>query len=494
MTIGRWTKRAAAAAIAAAGVFFIGTGVGCAPIETVGSTGTSLAVPGMPVIPRTLEVSMPAIPPDQDLSIEFTVPAAPATPEQIASGVSVQRGMTLSSGSRVVISPPTELQVEEQRLIENRGRMSAVADSSLAFRTTGHFNFAEQQIERSLLDRGLVLLDRARFEAKLRDNTVDSVPWGWSWWGMSKLVGTAVEALEQEYASGRITEEQMQDRIVELQSRMQRGRQGSGDRVTEPELYDTAELIRAADPEDPDADFILQVNSFRIDRLRDQVISVTDVPGIDALLRDHPRISQVLTRPENAQITLPGYFARLNGKLIEVPTGAVAWVGSHSVSTMNLSGSDFDLLLPIRRTAKPDEQVLSAIDTYNDRLRDLNARAISARSTAEGVIGSALDQDALIDDFDPLAEQTRASLNQQMASAAQSLTSAVRAIEDHVRGQPRVPGQPWTWEYEIGRPTLRGYRLPLQIESDTDRELVNNHKIELAERVAVELVSSIPAD
>ena len=320
--------------------------------------GTSMA-PMMPMPPME--------PPHLDsITFQVVTPAVSNVEENAVLSV----GANISPGSSIVIDVPTDF-----RAFGQNG--SRVTD----FSTRNYFNFAEQAIERQLIRNGFVVKDRSKFEAILRDLRSQDAGNNFRS-NFDPAIQPLLRDLEEDLERGEITDEEYASRVRELRNRFQIF-QPSGQR-SENEMVDTSEVIRAASASEIKAGYILQISGFETQSIREESIYLLSDPQFRGFLDRYPEARQEFSREEKSYFSCDVLQASLDAKLIEVETGNVAWIGSHTVTELDTAGNTANITLEVRyeRRCSNCELIRQQVDFANTE----DARIERARSKRDPVI------------------------------------------------------------------------------------------------------------
>jgi hypothetical protein len=446
--------------------------------------------PQVDPIPPVSLLAERAPPESQDLTTVITIARTKLDEKQLQEGVQPKPGFVCPANPRLVISVPVEEQQREERREDTQVAEGGLALSSFDFKTTGYFNNAEQQIKKSLLQKSFNLQDRAKFEAKLREQRskrvveVDSQP-----------KQAEIEAANQRKDSGELTIDQWAEELKKIEKKYAQDA-GAGRRPGQPkELVDISELIRATEEGEIQSDFILQVNTFRTQQLSDRRISLVDRPELIDLFKRHAGLRDAMVAKGVARITHPGFYGLLNAELIEVKSGYTVWVGAHRVDSERVV--EFRIVVPIVKRVENASEIAAARAEYNRML----TRQRNACEVARAAIDDAVSAD--------LGE---AEIEQRVVGYRQQVDELVKAMSI---GPPAQVDAPWRYVYEFGKITTipefptDEVRISLQQEyrdatsvAEKRRveqralqvnEFMTAHFSELAKLVAKELIDTIPS-
>jgi hypothetical protein len=169
------------------------------------------------------------------------------------------------AGVPIAEAVTTEAVVKGSRVVIGVPATPPATDTGKVFRTAGYFNRTEQVLEFGLTRRGLKIVDRVVFEAELRK------------------VAAANGAKPP------------------------------------PHIRDAGELFGLAKDSELSADFLLQMNAFDVAVGDNIVIDVRGQDSYQKLALEFPGAD--LPR----SVELPGQYAHLNAKLVNIKTGTIDW-------------------------------------------------------------------------------------------------------------------------------------------------------------------------
>ena len=267
------------------------------------------------------------MPPPPTLRSETVTINIPTTNNQPARENIVQmRGHIIPYGSTIVISVPrtiTQQLMQQTRRISDRNpqRANQISSKSVSdindapinvgndFFTSGYFHTAEQQIEKELIRHGFDVLSREKFEAKLRNAR-----------GSARVKGLY-------------------------------------------ELTDISEVIRAAEKGDLTADYLLQINQFKLNDINDYDINLGAFKDYQKLMDHFPQVRDQLKKAQYLKCS--EYSATLNAKLIHVASGQIIWIGEHSASTRGLLENALAVRVGVEEEVVNKEQIERFVAAQN---------------------------------------------------------------------------------------------------------------------------------
>ena len=298
--------------------------------------GPTLAVPERPV--------------DESAAVVFEISPGPSSDPNRSS----VQARDLRRGSSVVINIPTAMSA------------SGSAHGADLFRTRNFHNEIEDSIQTALIDHGLVVKDRLKFEAILRD--LRDVGSNWpplDTWNTRRYADPAVEAAMDDLAAaldrGDLSSAEYAEQVFRYRSRLGMGLQ-VGENRAEDEIADTADLIRAAHVSENRADYILQINALRSRTrpIRDPLFSY---PTFRAFADEHEAVRAKYADPRHADFRCDAVEATISAKLIAVSSGDVIWIGHHAVT--ELDDKKIEIEVGYRRGVDNYASIVAFVDRNN---------------------------------------------------------------------------------------------------------------------------------
>lgn len=249
--------------------------------------------------------------------------------------------------------------------VENKQQENSAQklDKTGAFKTEGYINKAEETVEKELIRAGFGVIDRSKFEAKLRtlrESENDSII-------QNEVFKAEFKALKGQLSDKKITDQEYADKLATLTKSSKRQR---GDK----ELIDMSELIRAAQSKGVKADYILQLNT--IEEYNGYVVPL-QIKGrseVEQYIAKNPDITY-----GNSKNNIPYQFDTkvfqvvFSAKLFNVNTGQVVWSGSHELNSLDVEDiqASFDVV----------KQAINANELSN-KINSLNKKIISIHKDA----------------------------------------------------------------------------------------------------------------
>ncbi|MFT5688002.1 MAG: hypothetical protein ACJAZN_001550 [Planctomycetota bacterium] len=459
--------------------------------------------PTVATVPTFKEHPARKIPDLQDLTASVNFPQIATDAEVLAEGVTTRPNYSVPIDAKIVISVPVEEQLREERRKESGiGAQSGDDEGISSFKTTGYFNRAEQQIVRSLIGKGFIVLDRSKFEAKLRDQREEANRNYYS--RNNEAKDAEIEAAADKKEAGLLTVDQWANELAEIEKKYITRSKDSGRKAGQAkELVDNSELIRAAQSGEIRSDFILQVNTFNTAGIADERLYLTSFKEIEDVCKANPGLRQAYERSGSNIITRPGFFGYLNAKLIDVQTGAIVWVGEHRVTTENVLKGGFTITVPSSKRVSNGEELNKQIKEYNKALRQMSIEATNLKSAIEAgnfqpAPGEVLTQNSLMN---VKVAEYNALINRLSEMTASEGPKALRApfeykfVVEPVELRPILPTaetlQRVEEEYRAAGTTDQ--RTALRREYSAYSDFLSVHYSALAKKAAKELIATIPA-
>ena len=237
----------------------------------------------------------------------------------------------LSKLPTVVIALPVEKR--------KQGDEASELDRTGEFKTEGYISKSEEAVEKELIRFSFNVIDRSKFEAKLRTTreakNEDKKTKG------DNLYDAQVNILKAQLNNKKITNEEYINKISKLNDASSTRKQG------EKELIDMSELIRAAQSNGVQADYILQLN-----KIEEYNGYLTSLPlkgkkEIEEYLKQNPDLTYG-EGPEKIPASFDTKVFRVvfSAKLFNVKSGKVVWTGSHELNSLDIEDItvDFDII------------------------------------------------------------------------------------------------------------------------------------------------------
>lgn len=403
----------------------------------------------------------------------------------------------------VIISVPAEATMAARRAAQLRqqGRIpNAAADSALnesdmeSFRTDGYYNQAEQQVETALLRRGFNVLDRAKFEAQLREMRDRADVQGNRCWGdicdVARTAGfdVAMTRLKKMLEDGEVTLEQYQSSVAEMERQSQRS--APGQRRVEDEMIDIAEVIRAVQLGEDQADYLLQINDVRVEPSYDRQFNIGAFAETRAFLERNPGLTL-----GSAQGQLPSaipakwFRATFNAKLMDVRTGSIVWLGDHTLESRHAEPQGIEIRIDVERRVANADRVNASLRAYNERGERLADEVEQLRAE----IQKTYEQGSAAREFE--TEEAMLRWQQQTRDEAAELERQYRdtraALAEHAGNRPADFDAAWEFAYVVGEPQVSPNLTDVAAGDVAARERLEEHRSDLIRAVTSSLINTI---
>lgn len=256
--------------------------------------------------------------------------------------------INLDKKSKVVIALPVET--------------SPSINSTLGadvFKTEGYINKAEVVVEKELLRAGFDVIDRSKFEAKLRTKRENNSH------KETLVYEKAKKLLDEKLKNTTISKEEYVHELAKLKETTQHRSRG------QKELIDMSELIRAAGSKGVQADFILQLTTIEEYKGYKTQVKIHGNPDVENYLKNNPDVTYG-DRANSIPYSFDTQVFRVvfAAKLFDVQTGKVVWTGSHELNSL-----DIENIRAIFNIGKKDINSF----TINNEINGLNSKAMAIK-------------------------------------------------------------------------------------------------------------------
>jgi len=378
-------------------------------------------------------------------------------------------------------------------------------DHSIGYGSLGYFNKRETFIEDSLLRQGFDVVDRSRFEAKLRDMR-DRATNDKNWWSyrdrLSEAQTKKISFLENERDSNRLSKDEANRQIMLVlgenkdQSSVT-GKTKEGRR----EMSDISEVIRAAKADgDAKADYVLLVNYLDIvepSQVNDNILTLYTIPEIKNLVNSDKDLSwgsieKDATKTFNRVprgITIPGYFAKLSAKLIEVSSGKIVWLGEHTVNS--LSATDVQFELAINKSPANYHQQKRLLEIHNNKLNIAYSEMINSKQNLVDTYTKYMQPITVkSDQIEFLKRKKTSEINQAKFDYDRSLSEYKKMSENQSHGLTEV----YDYDYKVNislSSDLNYLKQKMYQLDKSGKEILNRHIEYLMTKVVQKLIKTI---
>ncbi len=477
MKITRSVVNANAIIVAVAMVFL----AGCAT-QTVPPLYTTMPKIDMPPPPQLLKVPVP--PAQKPISVAIKIPKT--TTAVSAESAIMRRGAVIKAGASVVISVPSALQRIQDASSRVKDAVNPGAKETIGFRTDGYFNVLEQYIERELIAAGFLVKDRSRFEAKLRDlrDGVGVAP-------ANKGVAP-VQAIASAQAAG-------DGEALSADNLFEKGRQFVGvmmslftDKSSREEMFDTAEVIRAAQDGSVSADYVLQVNDLSVRHYTGEPMMLTSRPEVQAVLGENPGLRVGVAGEEReaipATLAQPWMLAHFNAKLINVKTGTIDWIGDFSVESLAVLEDGMTIDISGRRLTANAKTIVDAINSFNKSLVDFYQNVQVASNNLANAYREVMQPVTYYGDYgggEAMQEQRKAKTE----AAERVFAAQVKAYKSARDNLPPESRMDWAYIYVLDQPAVTPDLANPKTENDDQRLM--NHVRALGSKITHDLLGTL---
>ena len=441
----------------------------------------------VPVIPAPPQISLlpeRVVPSPERKQLNFALSQASFPNEDDFFNNSDLVNRTKDSPPSVIISVPEEV-------VNNAKRDVKENDLNAVFKTDGYYNEAEQAIEAALLRKGFNVLDRSKFEAKLRDLR-DRVNMNRYWWSSydrlleNKEYDAVKDLLKKQLNEEKITPDEYMDRIGEVDEISQIGLPGQN--REEDEMSDIAEVIRAAQSGSDKAEYLLQINGVSVSDAGNRFLNIQEIAEVKSFMNQNPGL-RFGPLPNALPTSIPSHWLRVefNAKLIDVNTGSIVWLGSHELESW--SAEPLKITIDTQRKVNNADEINGSIKKYNAKIsrlqNDLRRAEQALRETYQkGVQQVKFDKKESYDSY-------RKQLQNEMNSKSQQHSTAINNLLTTTNQKPIESNADWTYSYIISEPSISPDLLSDGRNSKAGEQRLLRHRRELIREVTQQLIKTI---
>lgn len=440
-------------------------------------------IPTIESIPTITFIDSIKIPSQEkkELTINLFAEKAPIKEEYINKpGAKIKQGKPPS----ILIAIPQDVIVSGK----NQKKFQVNTD----FGAEDYINQAEQTIEHALLRHGFNVLDRSKFEAKLRDirDKANIKPWYWNDWTAKLLESGEYAVVKQEYQNqfeeGTITGLQLTE-VVNVIEKYKIGGASTKKREND-EMNDIAEMIRAAQIGFDRADYLLQINEVSIYQAGEKEILIKDLPEVKQFLEDNKGLEFGTTSNTLPfSVTTSWLKTTFNAKLIEIQTGSIVWIGSHEIESNNADKTI--ITFKVDKSIANDADVNGRIGAHNKELILLNKEL---KSIEKELYSSYLEA----------SRKRKFESSNEMNSFKKRLVFRIQNLEDSylsttnslikkLNNPPKIAKEPWKFSYNISLPTSIPDLAFDNMLSAKSKQRLLEHKKKLIKTVTKSLINTI---
>jgi len=387
----------------------------------------------------------------------------------------------------VILSVPEEPK-DGNTLQKTQGTVNYLDE---VFKTVGYYNEAEQAIEVALLRKGFNVLDRSKFEAKLR-NMRDRANNSNYWWSSynslieKKDYQVCKDILANQVKDGIITQTEYLKRLAEIDQNSQLGWGGS--KRSEDEMNDIAEVIRVAETGNTQASYILQINSVSVSEAGHRPVEIRNKPEVVSFLEANPGIQ---FGKENNMIPFTvdarGLQVMFSAKLIDINTGSIVWLGTHEIESW--VAEDIKIVFDIQRSVNNGEEVNNGIRKHNTAIRSKSDEI--SKLTKE--LKEAYELAMVKQKFDSKSDVSRHKneLQQKIKNLEVAIDTKQKELARLVDYKPAELDREWTYAYVVSKPTILPDLLADGEKSIEGQQTLLKHRRELIKVVTQQLIDTI---
>ena len=309
------------------------------------------------------------------------------------------------------------LPVEKNFIIDDKDLL----DKSNAFKTEGYINKAEPNVEKELMRFGFSVIDRSKFEAKLRtlrDTTKYSKD---QFITQSRINNEKIEYFKKLKENGKISEEEYFKKLSDADLDSKKREEG------EKEIIDMSELIRAAQSEGVKADYILQLNKIVEYSAYATTINLKGQTEVEKYMSENLDLEygkEINNIPTNFPVDV--YRVVFGAKLINVQSGRVEWVGTHELNSLDIENitASFNIVRKDISTPNINKEIQSKYDYASELYQ-------SAKNTEKQLISlyktASLERKYKDKKIQSISEKT---LLDNIKRTEQSLAQKIRKINE----------------------------------------------------------------
>ncbi|AGC77845.1 hypothetical protein DDD_2718 [Nonlabens dokdonensis DSW-6] len=396
-------------------------------------------------------------------------------------------GATSINGARpsVIIAVPAEESGKQRKFEEGD-------DEESIFGTSGYYNEAEQYVEKDLLRKGFSVLDRSKFEAKLRDLR-DKAAYGERSWlsrGYEKYLengeyDVVKEDLKNQYDNGNLSLTEYQTKVAEVDKYSQRALPGK--KRDENEMNDIAEVIRAAQTGADQADYLLQINEVKMGNAGDRKLSIQNLPEVQNFMIENTGLSfGRLPYSLPAQISANWFQSSLNAKLIEIKSGSIVWLGSHEIESW--AADEVKVTINVTKKVANEDEVNGVISDYNRRLKAKEQRLKKVQDQLRNNYTKGMSPSKTYESTEAM-EKAERDMKSKIRQLEDEQYALIKDIERLTYDTPRFSEDPWDYKYVVQDPIIEP-DLSKPKNKLEEREL-KKHKAQLIKSVSRLLINTI---
>ncbi len=402
----------------------------------------------------------------------------------------------------VIISVPLEATQAARRAADLRAQGLAPASTTNAanagagalesFQTDGYYNEAEQQIETALIRRGFDVRDRSRFEATLRDlrdrGDAGGQCFGSDFCRVAEAAGVDVarNQLRTQLENGDIEIGEYQRILEEVNRRAIES--APGQRRTEDEMIDIAEVIRAAQSGTETADYLLQISLVQVEPSYDRQFEIGAFRETRDFMGRHPGLQ--LGNGEGqlpAAVPARWFRAEFNAKLMSIRTGSIVWLGNHELQSQD--AEPLTITIDIERRVANGEAVLNAIRDFNGRGDQLIRQAAQTRSQLEALYSVA--QSPRQFENEEAMQAWENETRSRISALERQYTGLRQQLVEHAANRPPEFSEDFQYAYAVSTPRVDPNLTDFDVNDRQAQERLDAHRSALIRALTRSLIETI---
>jgi len=440
-----------------------------------GCSATSPALNSMDKKPEEIQKVIPLslVTPEEDENTKFTIvfPKKGFIPIE-DNYVNTRNGfIKIDKSPKVVIALP----------VESRRSMSSAEtlNKTDAFKTEGYINESESNVEKEFMRFGFSLVDRSKFEAKLR-TVRDS---GKKDSGSSFYFDEKIRLLKKQFDTKKISESDYLKQINRLEQEKDTNRRAA----SQKEIVDMSELIRAAQSKGVQADYILQLNKIEEYQGYPLSISIIDNPQLQRYLKKNPTIQYNTTKSTlPTEFTIKVFQVRFSAKLINVQNGKVVWTGEHELNSLDIE--DIELVFSILKKDISSADMNKKIQDENQKIQDEYDSAVVNYNQLEKLYATTSKKREYDDSSKQIAtEKSLRSSIQKNENELKSINTQIKEFNDLSKNFEFQP----EFYYEISNLTIKPNLTVGNYVSQYEKREIQKHREKLLNITIRSLIETI---
>lgn len=354
---------------------------------------------------------------------------------------------------------------------------SNVLTRTKKFKTEGYINKTEANIEKELLRFGFDVIDRSKFEAKLRSvrdsNNRTSVN------QQNRLNYEKLKYYQREREKENLTEKEYFEKIAQLDLDSQSRKEGN------KEIIDMSELIRAAQMDGVKADYIFQLNRIKESQSYPETLDLINIQEIEDYLIDNIDLDYGKGKNDiPPHLSLNVYRVLFSAKLIHVQTGKVVWTGEHELNSLHIE----DMLVVFNITKKDisTQRINQGIKAENTHRLSLYNKAIHNKNQLETLYKLASQTRTYKNKKNQLNEEKKLKTDiHSLETALVSLSQEIKTINN----SPLISKEKVKFSY-----TISPFTISPDLRRSSNQKRIQIHREQLLNKTIHSLLKTIRKD